>query len=50
LLATGSYVVRIKPWSMLTTGFPAIDPANATVPLAAAKIASLGFATRSTPR
>jgi hypothetical protein len=35
---------------MLTTGLPAIDPANTTVPLAAARIASPGLATRSTPR
>ena len=47
---TGSYVVRTEPWSMLTTGLPAIEPANATVPLAAARTASPGSAERSTPR
>jgi hypothetical protein len=42
--------VRTEPWLRLTTGLPAIDPANATLPLAAARIASPGFAARSTPR
>ena len=50
LVATGSYVVRTEPWSIVTTGFPAIDPANATVPLAAARIGSPGWTAISMPR
>ena len=40
----------LQPWSIVTTGFPAIDPANATVPLAAARIGSPDWAAISMPR